>query len=71
MMEEKIKNQSINRLDVKDNIIKQLNENGIETIGCLCNHSKTELKNIGLLPNETNKIEVELQLMGLNLKNSL
>lgn len=70
-MEEKLKKQSINRLDIKDSIINVLNENRIDTLGNLCEHSKTELKNIGLLPNETNKIEVELQLMGLNLKNSL
>ena len=70
-MEEKIKKQSINRLDIKDSIINVLNENRIDTLGNLCEHSKTELKNIGLIPNETNKIEVELQLMGLNLRNSL
>lgn len=70
-MEEKIKNQSINRLDIKDSAIKVLNENKINTIGKLCNYSKNELRNIGLLPNETNKIEIELQLIGLNLKNSL
>ena len=57
-MEEKIKKQSINRLDIKDSIINVLNENRIDTLGNLCEHSKTELKNIGLLPNETNKIEV-------------
>lgn len=70
-MEDKIKNQSINRLDIKDSIINVLSENKIDTLGNLCNYSKTELKNIGLLQNETNKIEVELQLIGLNLKNSL
>lgn len=70
-MEQKLKNQSINRLDVNDNILNILKEKEIDTIGELCSKSKTDLKNLGLLPNESNKIEVELQLMGLNLRNSL
>ena len=70
-MEQKLKNQSINRLDVNDNILNVLMDKEIDTIGKLCSKNKTDLKNMGLLPNESNKIEVELQLMGLNLRNSL
>ena len=70
-MEQKLKNQSINRLDVNDNILNVLMDKEIDTIGKLCSKSKTDLKNMWLLPNESNKIEVELQLMGLNLRNSL
>ena len=70
-MEQKISNQRIDRLDINDNILNVLNENEITTLGNLCSKSKTDLKNIGLLPNESNKVEVELQLMGLNLRNSL
>lgn len=29
------------------------------------------MKKLNLIPNEINKIEIELQLLGLNLKNSL
>lgn len=70
-MEQKLRNQSINRLDVNDNILNVLKEKEIDTIEKLCSKSKTDLKNIGLLPNESNKVELELQLMGLNLRNSL
>jgi DNA-directed RNA polymerase alpha subunit len=70
-MEQKISNQRIDRLDINDNILNVLKENEITTLGNLCSKSKTDLKNIGLLPNESNKVEVELQLMGLNLRNSL
>ena len=65
-MEQKISNQRIDRLDINDNILNVLKENEITTLGNLCSKSKTDLKNIGLLPNESNKVEVELQLMGLN-----
>lgn len=69
-MEDKIKVQDIQRLDISDNAINILNENKINTIGKLCRKSKADLKNLGLLPNEANKVEVELELIGLNLKNS-
>lgn len=70
-MEEKISNQSINRLDISEHIIEILINSNIDTIGKLCKKSKTDLKKIGLLQNEANKIEIELELLGLNLKNSL
>jgi DNA-directed RNA polymerase alpha subunit len=70
-MEQKIRNQRIDRLDISDSVLNVLKENEITTLGNLCSKSKTDLKNIGLLPNESNKVEVELQLMGLNLRNSL
>ena len=70
-MEEKISNQSISRLDISEHIIEILINSNIDTIGKLCKKSKTDLKKIGLLQNEANKIEIELELLGLNLKNSL
>lgn len=70
-MVEKIKQQSIDRLDIKVDTINILKENKIEKIGQLTRKSKTDLKNIGLNSVEYNKIEVELELLGLCLKNSL
>lgn len=70
-MEEKLKKQSINRLNIGTTTLKILKENSIVTIGELCNKSKSDLKKIDLSSNEINKIDIELQLEGLNLKNSL
>ena len=71
-MEEKYKKQSINRFDFiteeKMNILKQ---NNIKTLGELSNKTKTDLKKYGFENFEINKLEIELQLLGLNLKNSL
>lgn len=70
-MEDKLNNQSINRLDIGDNAIKILNDNKIITIGQLCKNSKSDLKKSKIEQSDIKKIETELQLLGLNLKNSL
>lgn len=70
-MEEKLRTQSINRLNVKDSIIKILEDNNIHTLGTLCGKSKTNLKKLDLTQSQINKVEIELKLMGLNLKSSL
>ncbi|MGN1383989.1 MAG: DNA-directed RNA polymerase subunit alpha C-terminal domain-containing protein [Clostridia bacterium] len=63
--------QSIDRIDINMNILNLLKENGIITISDLCHKSKTDLKNLTLSFEEINKIQVELQLLGLNLKGGL
>ena len=70
-LNDKYENQSINRLDIKDTIIKILENNKISTLGRLCRKSKTDLKKLDLTQNQVDTIEIQLQLMGLNLKNSL
>lgn len=70
-MVDKIKEQSIERLDISCKTIDKLKENKITIIKQLSRKSKTDLKNIGLTANEYNKIEVEMELLGLCLKNSL
>ena len=49
----------------------KLKENKITTLGELSKYKKSQLKDMGLLQNEINKIEVELELLGLTLKGSL
>lgn len=66
-MNEKFLNQNIDRLDVPCAVIDKLKENGITVIKQLCSKNKTYLKNLGLASIEINKLEVELQLLGLNL----
>ena len=66
-----LKAQNIKRLDIKDDIIQILEKNNINKLGELCGKSKSELKDLDLTTNQVNKIEVEMQLVGLCLKNSL
>ena len=63
--------QFVDRLDVNQNAIDTLKQNEITTLGKLSNYKKSQLKDMGLLSNEINKIEVELELLGLTLKSSL
>lgn len=62
--------QSIDRLDMSDNATNNLKLNKVTTIGMLCGQSKTDLKNIDIVFKDIQKIEVELQLLGLNLRNN-
>lgn len=71
-MNEKLNKQSIMRLDIPDKIINILQSNDIKTLGELCTKSKKELKNnFDLTQNEIIKINTELQLLGMNLRDSL
>ena len=70
-MEEKLKKQSIDRLDIADSIIEKLKNNKIDTLGKLCKQSKADLKEIGIEQFEAKSIDIELQLIGLSLNGSL
>lgn len=70
-MDDKILKQSIDRLDIRDKTLTILKENRINIIADLCKKSKTDLKKIDIVQIEINKIQVELQLLGLNLKGGL
>ena len=70
-MEDKIKKQSIDRLNISVSIIERLKQSNIIKIEDLCKKSKKELKKLSFLQNEINEINIELQLLGLALKNTL
>ena len=70
-MEEKISKQNIDRLNISDNYIKILKNNNVITIGKLCKKIKNDLRKLDIVQFDIKKIETELQLLGLNLKNSL
>lgn len=70
-MEEKLKKQSINRLNVSDHVIELLKNAKVDTLEKICNKSKKTLKEIGLEQFEIKNISIELQLLGLNLKGEL
>ena len=68
-MESKYEKQLIDRfLFLKDGQISSLKKNNIKTLGQLSNQTKSSLRNIGFVNQEINKIDVELQLLGLGLK---
>lgn len=71
MQENKYFSQFVDRLDVNQKALDTLKENEINTLGKLSNYKKSQLKDMGLLSNDINKIEVELELLGLTLKGSL
>ncbi len=68
-MEEKYNKQSINRFDfITEEKINTLKQNDVNTLGELANKTRTNLKEYGFENFEINKIDIELQLLGLNLK---
>lgn len=62
--------QSVDRLDISEISINILKEKKIDTLGKLSNYSKNKLNSFDLLPNEINKIEIELELLGITLRNN-
>lgn len=71
MIYDKYREQNITRLNLNDHIVEILQNNEINKIKNVCSKSKSELKKIGFTPNEINNIEVEVELLGLRLKNGL
>lgn len=67
-MDEKLLNENIDRLNISCKTIELLKNKEIILLKDLCTKTKTNLKNLGISTQEINKIEVELQLIGLNLK---
>ena len=61
--------QNIERLDVEIRIIDILKNNKIKKIKELCKLSKTDLKEMDIKQKEAEKIKIELQLLGLDLRN--
>lgn len=69
-MKEKILNENVERLNISCKLIGLLKQNKITKISQLCNKTKTNLRNINLTNTEISQIEIELQLLGLDLKNN-
>lgn len=71
-IEEKYKKQSIERFEfISEDNLNKLKQENVNTLGELSNKTRTDLKKYGFENVEINKIGIELQLLGLNLKNSL
>ena len=69
-MKEKIINENIDRLNISCKLIELLKQNKITKISQLCNKTKTNLRDINLTNTEISQVEIELQLLGLDLKNN-
>ena len=68
-METKYEKQFIDRFTfIKEEKLTQMKNNNIKTLGQLSKHTRTDLKNLGFESPEINKIDIELQLLGLGLK---
>lgn len=65
------KEQKVESLNISNSTVGILKENKLTKIGQLCKRTRTDLKKIGLSNNEINKIDIELQLIGVNLKGAL
>lgn len=70
-LENKYIKQSVERLDIPVSKINVLKDNNITTLGTLCDYTKTDLKGFNLSQDDINKIQIELQLLGLNLKGAI
>lgn len=70
-MEAKYEKQSIDRFTfISEKMLNILKNNKIDTLGKLSKKTRANLKNLGFENFEINKIDIELQLLGLGLKNS-
>ncbi len=51
-------------------MLTKLKQDNVKTLGQLSKKTRTDLKNYGFENFEINKIDIELQLLGLSLKGS-
>ena len=61
-------NSTIDRLKVSDAIKKILKENNIVELKQLCEQTRTDLKNVGLLKNAIKEVNIDFELLGRKLK---
>ena len=70
-MSSKYLEQYIERLEINDKTINTLKDNNIYKIGELCSRSRKDLKEMGVENDVAKDIELQVQFLGLNLKNGL
>lgn len=61
-------NETIEKLGLYTNIIKELKAKKIFKVGQLCKMKKSELSKLGFTTQEIEQIEIKLQLQALDLK---
>lgn len=60
----------ISDLKLQDNIITTLRRNKINSLKQLCSKTRSELRKLNLKQFEVKQIEIQVQLLGLDLKNT-
>ena len=63
-----LEKQDIAVLSINTNILQLLMKHKINTFKKLSQQSRRDLLKLGLTPAETKKVEIEMQLQGLDLK---
>ena len=69
-MDKKFAKQSIERLDTSMEVINLLKNSNINTLEELRDERNSDLKQIGLEQSQIKDINIQLQLLGLNLRYS-
>lgn len=69
MRDEKLLNENVIRLDISCNTVEKLKDNQITMLKQLCRKNRDDLVTFGIPGEEISKIENELQLIGLNIRN--
>ncbi len=64
-----IKQQDITKIKINGELLSVLKRNKIRIISQLCNKTKKQLKEFGIKQSDIKQIEIELELLGLDLKN--
>lgn len=63
--------KEITELGIDNNVVNTLKENKINSIYDLCTYSRKDLSKIGMENAQINKVVIELQLLGLDLRPNL
>ena len=64
----KILENNVNDLNLNSKICSKLIRNIIDTIGKLCNYTKSDLRNLDFIQSDIQSIVIKLQLKGLDIK---
>lgn len=63
--------KEITELDIDNSLADTLKKNNINSIYDLCTYSRKDLSGLGMENTQINKVAIELQLMGLDLRPNL
>lgn len=64
----KILDNDVNELKLNSKICSKLIDNNIDTIGKLCNYTRSDLRNLDFVQSDIQSIVIKLQLNGLDIK---
>lgn len=64
----KILENDVNELKLNSKIYSKLIDNNIDTIGKLCNYTRSDLRNLDFVQSDIQSIVIKLQLNGLDIK---